>query len=303
MRNFVFFAIVITLLFAYVLNKSHEVVVMKHKISKHGDNEDLQHYYFQNYLNLGKSKKPIVFVHTTSSQIELCNMCIRSLINVIGSDVDIVLYDNETVHQLIQEQDETDLCNIKNPNMLQGVDLKQWENYIKAKLLYKYGGIVMEPYFYFTKKPLRKLLYNDDLYILHHANEGMNVSAKEMIPWINYFMSAPAKNKNTKVYMKYLEYLCTSHSSEDHKHFDKSFEKLYALKSIEPMYMGINDANKDVVQLHQLFEAKNIQMSNSMFCLFVNIPLLEKSRHYGYVLNMNEKQLKSMNNYLSALMR
>ena len=301
MRSFVIFTIFVTGLFVYVLSQSQEFVLMKG--NKYADEkENVDHYHFKNYVDLKGSRKPKIFVHIPEKSNALCNICVKSLIRVFDDSHDIVLYDNETAKLLINEPDEKDLCNIQNPNLLQGVDLKQWENYIKAKILYTFGGTIMEPYFMFTEKPIPSILKPNDLMILHHANEGMNVSSKPLIPWINYYMCAPKQNKNVSIYMKYLEYLCINQYTEDHKHFDKTFEKLYALDYIHPKYMGIKDAQDNIVLNEQLFQKQPIEFDDHAFCLFVNIPLIQKQRKYGYILNMNEEQLTSMNVVLSDFM-
>ena len=298
MRTFVLFAICITILIIYVLSQSKEFVLLKN--NKHANKgEHVGHYHYNNYIDLSRSRKPKIFVHIDNKSNALTDICVKSLIRVFDDSHDIVLYDNETAKQLIGETNEKDLCNIQNPGLLQGVDLKQWENYIKAKILFTYGGTIMEPYFMFTKKPISSILKPTDLMILHHANEGLNVSSKPTIPWINYYMCAPKNNKNTLMYMKYMEHICINHYSEDHKHFDKTFEKLYSLKSIGSKYMGIIDSQENVVRTEELFQRKPIYFDDSAFCLFINVPMIKKQRKYGYVLNMNEEQLVTMNVFIS----
>ena len=93
-----------------------------------------------NYLEISKNMKHLkknnkIFVHVEHDLCAIQRLCIKSLIFHYDNKHDIILYHDEDVQDLIQETDEEDLCNIKNPNLLQGVDKKQWINYVKAKIL------------------------------------------------------------------------------------------------------------------------------------------------------------------------
>ena len=86
---------------------------------------------FQKYESFEENNK--IFVHVEDNLSAIQRLCIKSLIFHYDNKHDIILYHDEDVQDLIQESDEEDLCNIKNPNLLQGVDKKQWINYVKAK--------------------------------------------------------------------------------------------------------------------------------------------------------------------------
>lgn len=272
-------------------------------------------YDFENYKNIEKSTRKKIFIHIpyernerkwndfqsrSSNQlnIELCVLCIKSVIHQCSDKYDIILYDNYNVGTLINEADTEDLCNIKNPSTLSGVDLTQWENYCKAKILYKYGGIVMEPYFFFYTCPSENILFPSNFHVLHHTNEGLNVSSKSLIPTTNNWLSSPSKSKDMKIYLQYLTYLCVHHYSVDHKNFDKTFEKLYALGSYNPKYMGIVDIDETPIETNDLLSKKEIQFDNDAFCVFINIPYFKKYTQHAYILKMNETQIKSSNTFL-----
>lgn len=280
----------------------------------------LEHYYFQNYIDIQNSKKKKIFIHMsyepnqrdwsdfygrTSKEmnLDICVLCVKSVIYHCSSKYDVILYNNNNVKELLQEENKEDLCNIENPNVLSGVDLLQWENYCKAKLIYKYGGIVMEPYFFFYKCPDQNMLFPNSFTVLHHVNEGLNVSSNALIPSSNYFMSCPIQDSDMRLYLTYLEYLCVHQYSLDHKHFDKTFEKLYALRQYESKYMGITDTQNNPIESRDLLSQKEILLDSKAYCLFVNVPFFKKYTQHGYFLKMNKQQIKESHTFIGEFIR
>ena len=312
--------IVILFIVNYILEHENIIVLNNAKKIDINENGILEQYYFQNYINLEKNSKKKIFIHipyeknernwdnfysrsSNKLNIDLCSICIKSVIYHCYNKYDIILYNNNNVRDLIKEQNEKDLCNIKNPNILSGVDLLQWENYCKSKILYKFGGIVMEPYFFFYNCPKENILFSNDLKILHHTNEGLSSSENILIPSINYFISSPRKNETLKLHIMYLEYICVHYYSLDNKHFDKTFEKLYNLSSYNPKQMGILDIHKNPVQTRDLLSKKEIIFDPTAFCLFINIPFLKKYTQYSWILKMNESQIKDSKTFIGAFIQ
>lgn len=313
------FVLVFLLIVQYMLNNTKVLTLIKRKKLNGDIHTLLQDYHFNNYKDLRKSNSRKIFIHVpnernsrkwndfggrTSNELnmDLILLCIQSVVHYLGKDYDVILYDNESVRHLIKEENEEDLCNIQYPSQVSGVDLKQWESYCKAKILYIYGGIIMEPHFYFIKTPTLGELFPNQFTICHYANEGLNVSEKKMIPNCHDWISAPKKDKTTKLYMKYKEYLCIHHYSQDHKFFDKSFEKLYTLPYIEPKKMGMIDSKNNVVHAPDLLSKQDLNLDDSLQCLYVNMNYFKTYRKYQWLLRMNKNQLLSMNNYLGEFM-
>ena len=213
----------------------------KIKSENSDDNEsiNISDYSFENYINLENSSRKKIFIHipyeknerawkdfygrsSNDLNLDLSILCIKSIIQKCSYDHDIILYNNNNVKYLIKEKNENDLCNVQNPEILSGIDLSQWENYCKAKILYKFGGIIMEPYFFFHKVPSKNILFPNSFHALTNVNEGLHRSQKKFIPTTNYFMGCPKQDKDMKLYLKYLEYLCVNQYSIEDKHFNNS---------------------------------------------------------------------------------
>ena len=302
MKQFYLFSIFVVFLFAYILRTTYELRLVSNGKNNINEDNEIEVHYFRNFKNINHLKKNNkIFVHVDRDLCAIQRLCIKSLIFHYNNKHDIILYLDEDVQELIQESDEEDLCNIKNPNLLQGVDKKQWINYVKAKILYTHGGIVMEPYFFFTK--YSRELFPTTFHVLHHNNEGFNVSSKPVIPYTTYFISSPKNDGNLQIYKEYLKYLCIHHYSEDHKHFDKTFEKLYALPYINPKIMGIVNRENAPIEVPQLLETQELHLDDKSVCLFIHIPFLKKYRKYGYLFRMKESEIMHMNNFLGSFIR
>ena len=314
--SLILFGIVTLLIIQYMLNNT--MVISALKINPHR-NVDVgsifEQHMFDNFIHLEKSTKKKIFIHlpyeknernwldfgarsSNDLNADICMLCIQSVIRHFGDDADIVLYDNNNVKDLIGEKNKDDLCNIQNPSILSGVDLKQWESYCKAKIIYTYGGVVMEPYYFFTQKPTDHTLFPNRLTICHEANEGHNISSKPFIPTTNHLISAPKQNEDVSLYINYLKMMCVNHYSADHKHFDKTFEKLYALNYIDPKKIGVMSSQNKPIYAPDLLSKQAIDLDHQSFCLFINVPYLKKYRKHGWFLKMNEAQIKNSNTFI-----
>lgn len=303
---------IVTIILIYIVNNLKEQPI-NHDIYLEDDN--IMNYYFNNYTNIDNLSNNKIFIHLpyernerkwinfgSRSSKELNNdlivLSVRSIIKTCGHKYNIILYDNHSVKQLINDDNNSDLCNINNPEMLSGVDLKQWESYCKAKILYKYGGIVMSPYFIFKKCPSEYNLFPNKFTIANLSNEGMNVSNKKNIPTSCYIISAPKNNKDVMIYTKYLEMLCTNHYTVDHKKFDKSFEQLYLLNSYNPKLLGNMDSNDKQIYVSDLIDNKKIDLMFDHFCVFINMDVLKKSTKLNWILRLDEEEIKQSNTFI-----
>ena len=318
---FILFIIVMDIFFPE--NAFTQLVPLKHNSHDNLDIEyiPIENYYIDNYSNLSSLTRSKIFIHipsemnqrkwldfgsrnTTSLNLPLSELCIQSIIKNCSTKYDIIIYNNSTVNKLFADESETDLCNIKKPELLSGIDLKQWEHYCKAKLLSKYGGVVMEPNFFFMKCPSRHILFPNQFTICNIPNEGKNVSQRSNVPNSFYIMSSPKNDSNLEIYIKYLHELCVKHYSEDHKHFDKTYEKLHLLPSYDPALLGIKDNNDEYIHASNILDSHNdLLLNKNCFCLFINIDYFKKYRKHGWVLRMDPQQLRSSNTFLSRVMK
>ena len=316
------FGFVSLLIIHYVLNNIYVVELLEKKKHPSLDMDEdtlIENHMFYNYKNIDNSRKNKIFIHlpyernernwinfgsrsTKRLNLDICMLCIQSVIRQLGDEMDIILYNNDNVKDLIGEKNKNDLCNVQNPSQLSGVDLSQWESYCKAKILYKHGGIVIEPYYFFIDKPSKNVLFPKSLTLCHEVNTT-NVSEKRFIPTTNHWMSAPARDADVGIYIKYMNYLCVNYYSTDHRQFDKTFEKLYALRHIHPKMIGCADKENKPIFVSDLLMKNNIEYDSELFCLFINVPELKKYRKNGWILKMNESQIKKSKTFLGEFIQ
>lgn len=295
--NFIFLVVVV-FLFLFVSNFNiYNIIPKENKVC---ECDKIADCYFNNIINMDKLTKPKIFVHIDDEEniSGLTQLCIESLMKYCYSKYDIVIYTNNDVSKMINDKDD-ELCNIKNIELLGGQDLKQWEEYCKFKIIHKYGGVLMKPCFVFSSCPKYKEFSPNKLKICHVNNEGINVSNKLIIPSSCYMIASPKNDSTTEIYIDYLRKMCQNNYTSQAKHFDKSFEKLHYLDYFSEESIGVIDSGKNIVHLENIMSSEELQFSSNNYCLFINMELLKKNRHYGWILNMTKEQILETNTILS----
>ena len=295
--NLVFLVVIILIISFYFNLNIYNIVPRKNEIC---DCDKIEDCYFSNIISMDKLTKMKIFVHMDeySSISGLAQLCVESLMNHCYQNYDIILYTNEDISKMIGDKDD-ELCNIENIELLGGQDLRQWEEYCRFKIVYKYGGVVMKPNFLFSECPKYEEFLPERLKICRVNNEGVNVSNKLIIPSLCYMIAGPKGDETTGIYLDYLRKKCQHNYTSDIKHFDKTFEKLHYLDSFSEENIGVVDSNHNLIHLENILSSDNISFASNNYCLFINIDLLNKKRHQGWILNMNKKQILETNTLLS----
>jgi hypothetical protein len=198
---------------------------------------------------------------------------------------------------------DDELCSIENPNLLSGVDLKQWESYCKFKLLDVYGGVVMEPQFLFRASPPELFYKPKALTICEMNNEGMNLTNLNIIPSFGSLMVSPKGDETVKFYLDYFKNLCHNDYSVSTQHFDRASGKIDCILKFPSEQIGTTDAKGNPLYLENLFSNENFSLSSNNFCLFINIELLKRNRKYGWILKMSKSDIETSNMFFSNVSR
>ena len=168
---------------------------------------DLDGYMYANGgIDLSKLKKPIIFIHlphdrnvnswqsfgspkTNHLDHSLSYLSIKSIIEQCGNYFEIVIFDNNNVKDILAEENVSNVCNIENPNSTLSDDkLKYWEEYVRLKILYKYGGTVIRPYFIFNKCPSYSV-FNPKQFTCSKFVNNQHVSNSPLIVNTSNFMA------------------------------------------------------------------------------------------------------------------
>lgn len=303
MNSMFLFFIIIVLSIVYLNYNAHKVEVMDFK--KSCTCQDISCRFYSNYTDINRSGKPKIFVHisqernernwldfgsrsTTDLNMDISILCIESMITFCDEKYEIILYTNNDIVNIIPDDE---LCSISDPDLLSGVDLKQWETYCKFKILELYGGIVMSPYFLFRAPPPQSFYDPKTLTICEMSNEGLQVSNLDMIPYFGSMMASPKNDNIVKFYIKYLKYLCQNNYSSDTEYFDRANDKLKNVLKFPSEAIGTTDAKGKPLYLENLFSHEHFYFPKGNFCIFVNIELLKRSRKYGWILKMSKQDM------------
>jgi len=291
--NFVFLFVIILLYLFFINLDVYELIPRKNEVCPC---EEIKYCFYDNIIDMKKLSKPKIFIHIEDRNniLGVCELCIESTLKYCSSKYDIILYTNEDAKNLIDDEND-DLCNIENIQLLSGADLRQWEEYCRFKILHKYGGVVMKPYFLFSRCPEYTDFNVDKLKIVRVNNEGLNVSNMTVIPTSSYLIAAPQNDSTTQIYVEYLSKMCQNNYTSDFKYFDKSFEQLHHIHFFPEDYIGAVESDQKKISLERLLLSEPLSFSSKNYCLFINVDLLRKKRHYGWILRLSKEQISKTN--------
>ena len=314
--DIIFFIIIFILLYYAIKNN---YLKNANLVCTSSQDYDLSLYDFKNYKKLYNNKIPKIFIRYQPEKnarnwesfgsrtnpdynLELANLCIKSVINVYSNNYDIIIYNDNDVNKLINDVDDV-ICNISDPSLLTGIDLEQWVQYCKTKILYLYGGVIMEPMFYFLKNKDSNNLFKDTLTIANLNNSGLNVSNKLFTANSEYLMSSQSYDEKLLKYCNYLKELCINNYSIEKHYFNDESEFLNNLHSYDKEILGIIDAHGSQIHTEDLLSNNNIELHDSALCVFIDINNLKKYTKYGWILKMNKDQILDCNMFISNIMK
>ena len=114
---FLLYVIVFILILNFVLSKMKINVLETRNISNINEYNFIDNYYYSNYININNSLKKKIFVHipdeinqrnwitfndrnSRNLNIDLCKLCIKSLLYHCSKNYDIILYTNNDVKNI-----------------------------------------------------------------------------------------------------------------------------------------------------------------------------------------------------------
>ena len=280
--------------------------------NKKFDIYDLDGYVYKNNFSLKSLRKPIIFIHLPSklnlNPIEhrdimaqpsindaLVYINIKSVIKHCGKDYDVVIFDNSNISDILDDDSDA-IVNSTNLNNISGKNLKNWENYAKCKILYKFGGIMMKPDFFFINNINNVIHKTNQLQITEYTNEGVHSSNLDSIPNFENIMISSKYNTDLEILMQFLAYVFDNEYDSSIMKFDTMHEKLKQLNIIPSKYFGIENSKDEPLFLSDWMSAnKEIILDKNCFCIYINRELLHKQSLYRWMNNMSEKQIIQSN--------
>ena len=161
----------------------------------------------------------------------------------------------------------------------------------------------MEPDFYFTNQINSNIFKDKQLKITSYANEGVHVSNKHIVPHFNKIMVAQKYDADLEILMQYIAAIYENQYDNTLMKFDNMHDKLSQLRLLDPKMFGIQDKKQNIIQLRDWMSAnKEMILDENCFCVYINRDLLQRSRHYGWMLNMSESQILNSNTNIGKFM-
>ena len=282
---------------------------------------DLNGYFYDESVNMHNLFKPKIFIHVpyeknarkwesfgsrTSDDLNLSivYLCIKSVIENCGSKYDVILFDNDNIHELLEKYNLHDECSNRDYKTLNNVQLKHWINYSKAKILYEFGGTMMSPYFYFNKCPNSKYLKSNNLRGLLYVNEGLKSTNEKLVASLDHYMVSNKHNSDLQVYLSYLKTLCLGDHIADASNYDKMYKHLEKLDLYNPQDFCITNNNNEPIYYDDWLSAnKQLDLNNNHFCVYLNIDLHKVQSKNGWFLRMSPDQIIDSNTIIGQYLK
>ena len=313
--------VLVCLLIIYIVYEFDNIIHLTGVPSKKMELRDLNGFFYDESVNIDNLLKPKIFIHvpyeknsrnwesfgsrtTEDLNLSIAYLCIKSVIKHCGYKYDVILFDNDNIEELLEKYNLHDECSNRNHKTLNNIQLKYWENYCKAKILYYFGGTMMSPYFYFNQCPSPKYLKSRKLHGLYYVNEGLKNTNEILVASMDHYMVSNKHNSDLNIYLNYLKELCLGDHIADASKYDKMYKHLEGLQLFDPREFCITNQNNEPIFYDDWLSAnKQLNMLPSHFCVYINIDLHKQQTKNGWFLKMNPKQIIESNTIIGQYLK
>lgn len=301
----------------------------KYKFSLDKDKQFEDFEIVQKYL-LGESKeiselrnssKPILWIHinyeknsrnwesffsrsNTNLNLPYFYFTLKSLISKNNNDFNICIIDDSTITKLL-ERDEFDynLEKISNPRR------KNVRLLGLAKLVNKYGGLVVPPSFlsFNSFKNINSIIENNILVFGENKNNTVSYDQYPFIPDINIFGSLKG-NEQLKNFIEYLENLANKQYTNEgfflgninNYLLNKLRKSEIAL--IKAQYLGLKNSNNNEIMIDDLFKTNLIEFNENTYGLYIPYESLLSRHNYNWFNYLSIKEILESEFILAKLL-
>lgn len=301
----------------------------KYKFSLDKDKQFEDFEIVQKYL-LGESKeiselrnssKPILWIHInyqknsrnwesffsrSNSNLNLpyFYFTLKSLISKNNNDFNICIIDDSTITKLL-ERDEFDynLEKISDPRR------KNVRLLGLAKLVNKYGGLVVPPSFlsFNSFKNINSIIENNILVFGENKNNTVSYDQYPFIPDINIFGSLK-DNEQLKNFIEYLENLANKQYTNEgfflgninNYLLNKLRKSEIAL--IKAQYLGLKNSNNNEIMIDDLFNTNLIEFNENTYGLYIPYESLLSRHNYNWFNYLSIKEILESEFILAKLL-
>jgi len=286
-------------------DKIDELNIVKKYLLNEGSDITLQ--------QLSSIKKPILWIHIDCAlnsrkwssfgsrnnkelNQDYLYLTIRSIINKCGQDFHIVLIDDDSI-PLLLENWTINLSYLENPQK------DYFRKLALVKILYNFGGLLMEPSFILFKslKPIYdKVLNTKKMCVSEFANESKDAHQIKCMP----SMKLIACIKNCPLiheFENHLEILLSKDYSNEINVEDQINKWLFMktqnneIDYIDGKYIGTKDVNNKLIPLEELMGSSFIELNEITYGLYVPKDDLLKRNAYNWFVYLNSQQVLESN--------
>lgn len=309
-------SILLLLVIGYLFNKYKIYIEKDDKIE---DLNIIKKYLLDNenssIYNLSSIKKPIIWIHIeydrnlrkwesfgsrSSNELnqDYLYLTLKSIIDKCNKDFHIVLIDDSSFYNLLDNWnvDMSKVSNIQKENI---------RNIALIKLLYKYGGIIMEPSFILfksLKEIYDNILQYDKPCLGEFANESVESNINEFSPSLKFIGSI----KNCPIIYelgKHLEIIVNNDHTLNSKFEGEISNWLYdkinknEINYILGNYLGTRDSSNKKIGLDRLLSSTYLDLDcNSLGLYIPRKELLRRNVYNWFVYLDTNNVLKSNTN-------
>lgn len=251
--------------------------------------------------NLRNSTKPILWVHInyeknsrnwesffsrSNSNLNLpyYYYTLRSIISKNNNDFNICIIDDSTIPKLLEREEfDFNLEKISDPRK------KNVRLLGLAKLVNKYGGLVIPPSFlsFQSLSPIKNIIENNILVFGENKNSSISYDQYPFIPDTKIFGSLK-NNRELNNFIEYLENIVNKNYTDEAK-FNGNINNylLNKLRNnqitiIKSKYLGIKDKQNKEVFIDDLLSTKLIDFNENIYGLYIPNEILLERTHYNW---------------------
>lgn len=262
---------------------------------------------------ISSTKKPTIWIHidydinsrkwesfgsrnNSNLNQDYLYLTLRSIINKCGNTFNIVLI-NDDSFKILLENYNIDLNLLSNPQKC------YYRKLSLAKILYKYGGILMSPSFILFKslnKIYKKVLDTKKICVIEFENKSSNSHTIKYMPNMNFI--ACIKNC-PKIYdfINHLEILISKDYTSEID-FEDSINKWFfnymknnKINTIDGSIFGVKDNNNKLIGLDRLLGTSYIELNNNCYGIFIPKDDLLKRNCYNWFVYLNTNEVLNSN--------
>ena len=306
-------SILILLAAGYVYNK------FKINIDKHDNLEEvniIKKYLLNetNDINVNKiNNKPLIWIHidyninsrkwesfgsrnNNNLNQDYLYLTIRSIIKQCSNYFNIILI-NDDSFKLLLENWNIDLNKLSDPQKT------YFRKLALIKILYNYGGLLIEPSFIMLKsldKIYKKVLNTKKMCVGEFANNSINSHNIKTMPSTK-FIGCIKNCEKIKEFDKYLSILFSNDCSDEINIEDQINRWLFNetqnnnINYIDGKYIGTKDIDNNIFQLDALLGNSKLNLHEKAYCLYIPRCELLKRNNYSYFAYLNNEEVLEAN--------